>query len=272
MGSWIEIVKRKICDWIGVQFWPSLSDLLCDLFETTSSRNAELRVSTVSLCLAGMLVLAGVPLVLGLVRPNRLVGVRTPKTLADSQAWYRANRVAGLWYVLTGLAIAGVIICRDLVQAAAPPTSLVKRAPDYVAWLWLPRAGVLTLGLLALGAVARLIHGALAGGARSTSELDPSQRYRSRAATRARLVLYTHIIALLFCVLAMYERVGVRLFEQHTIGMLALFLARYGFVFPLFLACVAVPSAVWRWCAFLGIDLILWDLQGFASFELTIRY
>ena len=40
-----------------------------------------------------------IPLILGLIPPNRLYGVRTLETLADKQLWYRTNRYGG-WALL----------------------------------------------------------------------------------------------------------------------------------------------------------------------------
>jgi SdpI/YfhL protein family len=35
------------------------------------------------------------PLIFGLIPPNRFYGVRTMETLADKGLWYRANRLGG---------------------------------------------------------------------------------------------------------------------------------------------------------------------------------
>jgi hypothetical protein len=43
--------------------------------------------------------LISVPLVLGIVPPNRIYGVRTRRTLSSPDVWRRTNRVAG-WAVL----------------------------------------------------------------------------------------------------------------------------------------------------------------------------
>lgn len=39
------------------------------------------------------------PLILGVVPPNRIYGVRTRRTLASRTVWFRVNRVAG-WGIL----------------------------------------------------------------------------------------------------------------------------------------------------------------------------
>lgn len=46
------------------------------------------------LCLA-------LPLIFGLVPPNRLYGIRTARTLGDPRAWFLANRYAGLLFVFS---------------------------------------------------------------------------------------------------------------------------------------------------------------------------
>jgi hypothetical protein len=48
------------------------------------------------------------PLILGLIPPNRLYGVRTPKTLGDPRVWYAANRRAGILLILSSLFYLGV--------------------------------------------------------------------------------------------------------------------------------------------------------------------
>lgn len=48
---------------------------------------------------AVIFVVLSVPLVLGLVPPNRFYGVRTRRTLSSRAVWLRVNRVAG-WGVM----------------------------------------------------------------------------------------------------------------------------------------------------------------------------
>jgi SdpI/YfhL protein family len=61
-----------------------------------------------------------VPLVLGLVPPNRFFGVRTRRTLSSPDLWRRTNRVAG-WAVLAASAV-------YLEVARARP--YIRTAPD----------------------------------------------------------------------------------------------------------------------------------------------
>lgn len=58
---------------------------------------------------AAFCVLIGLPFYLGKVGPNPWAGFRTPRTLADPKVWYRANRIMGRNFMLSGLVIsAGV--------------------------------------------------------------------------------------------------------------------------------------------------------------------
>jgi hypothetical protein len=59
-----------------------------------------------------LLAAAAVPLVLKLVPPNRLYGVRTCRTLADRDLWFRVNRFAG-WAFLGAAALATCFYVAD---------------------------------------------------------------------------------------------------------------------------------------------------------------
>lgn len=54
-----------------------------------------------------VIVVQSLPMVLGLVPPNRFFGFRTPKTLSSPEIWYSANRASG-WFMI---AAAAVTIC-----------------------------------------------------------------------------------------------------------------------------------------------------------------
>lgn len=71
------------------------------------------------------LVLA-LPLIFGVIPPNRLYGVRTRQTLANPEMWYRTNRAAGMALVVSGLIY--------LVVAAVFP-SHVAGETDFGRWL-----------------------------------------------------------------------------------------------------------------------------------------
>lgn len=52
-----------------------------------------------------------IPLLLGRIRPNFLYGVRTPKTMASPELWYRANRSAGYAMLLaTAIGLLGWVV------------------------------------------------------------------------------------------------------------------------------------------------------------------
>ena len=82
------------------------------------------------------------PLVLGMVPPNRVYGVRTRRTLADAGRWYAVNRVGG-WCLLAAslgyLAMSAVLLP-------------LGSAGDVASWLFHLAAfvGPLALGILVI--------------------------------------------------------------------------------------------------------------------------
>jgi hypothetical protein len=90
---------------------------------------------------SGFFVAIGVPCSQGWVRPNRLYGFRTRKTLQDPDVWYPTNRVAGYWGIATGVVAAGVSIS------------------TFFAGLELPAAAWINLVPFIVGIVGTLIHG-----------------------------------------------------------------------------------------------------------------
>jgi hypothetical protein len=82
------------------------------------------------------------PLVLGVVPPNRVYGVRTRRTLADAGRWYAVNRVGG-WCLLAAslgyLAMSAVLLP-------------LGSAGDVASWLFHLAAfvGPLALGILVI--------------------------------------------------------------------------------------------------------------------------
>jgi uncharacterized membrane protein len=57
--------------------------------------------------LVGVLLLVlGIPLVLKLVPPNPVYGVRAAKTFSSREVWHAANRSAGINMAITGIVIA----------------------------------------------------------------------------------------------------------------------------------------------------------------------
>lgn len=61
------------------------------------------------LLLSGLLFsLLGIPLILGIVPPNRLYGFRVPATLANRDLWYIVNRAAGIDLVTGGVLLVAI--------------------------------------------------------------------------------------------------------------------------------------------------------------------
>jgi uncharacterized membrane protein len=59
----------------------------------------------------GLLMLAGAPLALEKVAPNRWYGLRTRKTLSSASVWYPINRVLGYDLLAAGAVVAAVALC-----------------------------------------------------------------------------------------------------------------------------------------------------------------
>jgi uncharacterized membrane protein len=76
-------------------------------------RGVEVRIGTVvPLLVGGVFVVVGN--LLGKVRPNWFVGIRTPWTLSSKESWARTHRVGGWVFVIEGL----VFMAASLIQAA----------------------------------------------------------------------------------------------------------------------------------------------------------
>lgn len=58
---------------------------------------------------AGVIAAASIPLIMGVVPPNRIYGFRTASTLTNRALWYRANTFAG-WALLIGAIVSGVLL------------------------------------------------------------------------------------------------------------------------------------------------------------------
>jgi uncharacterized membrane protein len=67
--------------------------------------------------------LLSIPLILGLVPPNRGYGIRTPKTMSEPDLWYNANRFGG-WALLIS---SGIYMLMTLVSPSADR--------DFTVWL-----------------------------------------------------------------------------------------------------------------------------------------
>ncbi len=92
----------------------------------------ELIVFILCLVASGVFVAMGIPLSIGLVRPNRLYGFRTRKTLEDPNVWYATNRVAGYWAIAMGIVAAGVSIVAFFAGLGLPAAPFVILVPFLV--------------------------------------------------------------------------------------------------------------------------------------------
>ncbi len=72
-----------------------------------------------------LMVVAGAPLKLRKVPPNRIYGLRIPSTLRDEAVWYGANQTTGSFLLIVGLLTAGVAIGLELVPAVDQKTSAI---------------------------------------------------------------------------------------------------------------------------------------------------
>ncbi len=75
---------------------------------------------------------ASIPLILKMIPPNRLYGLRTQQTLADRELWFRANRFAG-W---------------ALLLAAGASAAVFVAIPEYASGRSLMGLGILVLPLV----------------------------------------------------------------------------------------------------------------------------
>jgi hypothetical protein len=82
-----------------------------------------------------LILLLSIPLVVGLIPPNRGYGIRTAKTLSDDQFWYRANRFGG-WALLIS---SGVYLAAAALMLNFPSASFV---------VWLLHLGAFGVPLL----------------------------------------------------------------------------------------------------------------------------
>ena len=61
---------------------------------------------------SAIIAVASIPLMLNVVPPNPIYGFRTPRTLANRDLWFRANRFAGCALFIASAASAGVFAVR----------------------------------------------------------------------------------------------------------------------------------------------------------------
>jgi len=82
----------------------------------------------------GLLLIAlAIPMMRDKVPPNPWYGFRVPSTLSDPVLWYKANRYAGRWLLLTGI----ITVIAAVAFYFVPGLSV-----DHYAWLVLAAFGV----------------------------------------------------------------------------------------------------------------------------------
>ena len=93
-------------------------------------RGVELDVTVVvPVLVGGLLVVLGN--LLGKVRPNWFVGIKTPWTLSSRRSWVKTHRMAGWTFVLLGLAF----VCLGLANPAWALPALVAATVGSLLWL-----------------------------------------------------------------------------------------------------------------------------------------
>jgi hypothetical protein len=110
-------------------------------------------MSYLSIGMGLLIVLLAVPMVAGWLRPNRIYGFRTRKTLSSPDIWYPANRAAGKGMIVAGafLAAASIVLMLLWKGAAGNPFALVHLA------LWAVAVGGMTV--YSFVALARILEG-----------------------------------------------------------------------------------------------------------------
>jgi uncharacterized membrane protein len=103
-----------------------------------SIRGHQIAVGTVVPALVGgLLIVMGN--VMGKIRPNWFVGVRTPWTLSSKTAWVKTHRLAGWLFILTGLMLLGVSIFQphwgeELIVGSVIAIVLTTGIYSYLIW------------------------------------------------------------------------------------------------------------------------------------------
>jgi uncharacterized membrane protein len=72
-----------------------------------------------------MVAAASIPLLLRVVPPNRFYGLRTRRTLASRELWFRANRVAGCAFFLAAAASSLVFLAEPEYASGRSLTGLL---------------------------------------------------------------------------------------------------------------------------------------------------
>lgn len=92
-----------------------------------------------------LIIVLGIPMMQEKIKPNRIYGFRTKKTLSDEKIWYAANKDAGKLMVKTG-AIIGLV---SLLIYFFGSCVVSKMSEGGVTLLWLIVFGVPIIYLIA---------------------------------------------------------------------------------------------------------------------------
>ena len=73
----------------------------------------------------GIIALASIPLIAGVVPPNPWYGVRTKQTLSNPKLWFRVNYFAGWAFLVASAISAAILIWRPGIELVYKPLVLV---------------------------------------------------------------------------------------------------------------------------------------------------
>ncbi|MDH5675126.1 MAG: SdpI family protein [Myxococcales bacterium] len=94
--------------------------LLLMILRSALSGSGRLSMGNLLIALSGLHVALG--FVMGKLRSNHVIGIRTPWTLGSEAVWHRTHRVAGWAFTLGGLA--GALLATMLPSSAATPSAV----------------------------------------------------------------------------------------------------------------------------------------------------
>lgn len=86
----------------------------------------EVTAFSILFAVVGLLFIGlSIPLVLGKVPPNSFYGCRTRKTLSDPDIWYKANRISGKDFFISGVLVFAVSLGALVFGQGANPNHVV---------------------------------------------------------------------------------------------------------------------------------------------------
>lgn len=80
---------------------------------------------TLYVALAILVLILSLPLLFGLVPPNAFYGVRTAKTLANADNWYRSNRFAGGAFLVASIVSLWLLRSPITIAASVSPALIL---------------------------------------------------------------------------------------------------------------------------------------------------